>query len=94
MADYNDLVRVRCLSGRSDTNSKVDLLQEKDTENFFVRKTIYGISQPLYQAIFSREVRALQVLNSCNNIVKIISFENMKVTKTEEKVYKKETIHI
>ena len=86
MADYKDLVRVRCLSGRSDTNSKVDLLQVKDTENFFVRKTIYGISQPLYQAIFTREVRALQVLNSCTNIVKIISFENMIVTKTEEKV--------
>ena len=86
MTDYNDLEFVKCISKRGDTNSKVEVFQEKGTDNFYVRKTIYGISNPLYQAIFSREVRALQVLNPCKNIVRIISVENMKVHETGEKV--------
>lgn len=86
MAGYDNLEFVRTLKKRGDTNSKVDLFQEAGTENFFVRKTIYGIDQPLYQAIFTREIRALYKLNSCSNIVQIFSHKNMKVAKTNEKV--------
>lgn len=86
MADYRALEFVKCLSARGDTNSRVDLFHEKASENFYVRKLIYGIAQPLYQAIFTREVRALQVLNPCANIVRIISFENMVSQKSKEKV--------
>ena len=84
MADYRALEFVKCLSARGDTNSRVDLFHEKASENFYVRKLIYGIAQPLYQAIFTREVRALQVLNPCANIVRIISFENMVSQKSKE----------
>lgn len=86
MANYDDLKLKRTLSKRNDTNSKVDLLQEENTENFFVRKTIYGIEQPLYQAIFTREIRALYKLNTCPNIVKILSHKNMRAKSTNEKV--------
>lgn len=86
MAGYDDLKYVRTLSKRSDTNSKVDLMCEDGTENFFVRKTIYGIDQPLYQAIFTREIRALYKLNSCSNVVQILSNKNMKVKNTGQKV--------
>lgn len=86
MAEYNDLKFVKSLSARGDTNSKVDLMQEDNTENLFVRKTIYGIAQPLYQAIFTREIRALYKLNSCSNVVQILAHKNMKISNTNEKV--------
>lgn len=86
MASYDNLKLVRSLNKRSDTNSRIDLLQEENTDNFFVRKIIYGIDQPLYQAVFSREVRALYKLNSCSNIVKIHSHKHMAVKSTREKV--------
>lgn len=85
MAGYDDLKFERVLKERGDTNSKVDLMREDGTENFFVRKTIFGIDQPLYQAIFTREIRALYKLNSCSNVVKILSYKNMKVKNTGEK---------
>lgn len=86
MARYDDIEFVRVLNNRSDTNSKVELMRETNTDNFFVRKIIFGINQPLYQAIFTREVRALYKLNSCCNVVQILSNKNMKVAKTGEKV--------
>ena len=86
MAGYDNLKPVRTLSERGDTNSRVDLMREADTDNFFVRKTIFGIDQPLYQAIFTREIRALYKLNSCSNVVQILANKNMKVSKTNEKV--------
>ena len=86
MANFDDLKVVRTLSKRSDTNSKVDLLQEVDTDNFYIRKAIYGIDQPLYQAIFTREIRALYKLNSCNNVVKILSHKHMQAKVSQEKV--------
>lgn len=85
MAGYDDLKFERTLKKRGDTNSKVDLMRENGTENLFVRKTIYGIDQPLYQAIFTREVRALYKLNRCSNVVQILSHKNMKVKNTGEK---------
>ena len=59
MATFRELKFVRNLSERGDTNSQVDLLQEEGTDNFIVRKMIYGIDIPLYQAIFTIEVRDL-----------------------------------
>ena len=86
MAKYDDLKLLRTLSNRGDTNSKVDLLQDESTNELFVRKTIFGINQPLYQAIFAREIRALYKLNNCDNIVQMLSYKNMKVARTNEKV--------
>lgn len=86
MATYDKLNFLRVLSPRGDTNSKVELFQEENTDNLYVRKTIYGIDQPLYQAIFTREIRALNKLNSCSNIVKMISYENAHVKSTGDKV--------
>lgn len=90
MVGYDELVSVRQLSNRGDTNSIVHLVKEADNDNFFVRKTIYGIDQPLYQGIFLREVQALSKLNSCSNIVKIIGYQNMiatnRSTQSKEKV--------
>ena len=86
MATFRELKFVKNLSERGDTNSQVDLLQEEGTDNFIVRKTIYGIDVPLYQAIFMREVRALYKLNKCESIVRILGHDNLKVIKTGEKV--------
>ena len=90
MSRYDELKRVRRLSNRSDTNSIVDLVQDEQTGSLYVRKVIYGVDQPLYQGIFSREVQALYRLNSCDNIVKIVSHSNMvatnATTKSKEKV--------
>ena len=90
MSKFNDLELVRTLSTRSDTNSLVQLVRDKNTGTLFVRKIIFGIDQPLYQGIFSREVQALYKLNSCDNIVKIIKHKNMystnSTTKATEKV--------
>ena len=86
MADFDKLEQVRLLSPVGDTNSRVDLMVDKSTEQYFVRKTILGISQPLYQAIFMRETRALYALNSCPYIVSIYDHKNMVIRKTKEKV--------
>lgn len=59
MSTYQDWKAVENLKRRGDTNSVVDLLQKKDSAEFIVRKVIYGIESPLYQAIFTREMRAL-----------------------------------
>ena len=72
MSTFRDWKLFRKLSERGDTNSEVDLLQKKDSAEFIVRKVIYGIENPLYQAIFTREMRALYRLNKCQNIVKIL----------------------
>lgn len=80
MPRYDELKAVRRLSGRGDTNSAVDLVQDQDTGNFYVRKTIFGIDQPLYQGIFSREVQALYSLNTCDSIVKILGHKNLVYT--------------
>lgn len=77
MSTYNELETVRNLSVRGDTNSVVHLVRDKTTENLYIRKTIYGIDQPLYQGIFSREIQALHKLNGCANIVKIINYKHM-----------------
>ncbi|MBQ8298360.1 MAG: protein kinase [Clostridia bacterium] len=80
MSKYSELKGIRRLSERGDTNSIVDLVQDEQTGNLYVRKVIYGIDQPLYQGIFLREVQALHRLNSCDNIVKIINYSNMIAT--------------
>ena len=86
MATFRELKFVRNLSERGDTNSKVDLLQEEGTDNFVVRKMIYGIDIPLYQAVFTRELRALYKLNKCDNIVRILGHDNLMVRNTKERV--------
>ena len=90
MPSYSELKTIRTLSVRGDTNSVVHLVQDSTTEDLYVRKTIYGIDQPLYQGIFSREMQALYKLNGCANIVRIIGHRNMvstnATTKDKEKV--------
>jgi len=80
MSRFDELKKVKRLSNRGDTNSIVDLVQDEETGKLYVRKAIYGIDQPLYQGIFSREIQALYRLNSCDNIVKIINHSNMVAT--------------
>lgn len=86
MSTFQDWEKYKRLSERGDTNSVVDLLKKKDTDDFIVRKVIYGIDQPLYQAIFTREMRALYRLNKCENIVKILGEDYLVTSKTKEKV--------
>ncbi len=86
MVKYDDLKFVRTLSRRGDTNSQVDLFKEENGDKFFVRKGIFGIDQPLYQAIFMREVRALYKLNNCPYVVKIKLHDTRSVKDTHEKV--------
>ena len=85
MPKYNELKEVRRLSNRSETNSIVDLVKDNETGILYVRKTIFGVDQPIYQGIFIRELQALQRLNSCENIVKIIGYRNMIVTNVNTK---------
>lgn len=89
MSKYTELKPIRILSERGDTNSLVQLVRDENTETLYVRKTIFGIDQPLYQGIFSREVQALYKLNSCENIVKIISHRNMYSTNQKTKATEK-----
>lgn len=90
MSKYDELKFIRNLSDRGDTNSLVDLVQDKDNGAFYIRKTIFGIDQPLYQGIFSREVQALYSLNKCDNVVKILGYKNLvfknRSTNDKEKV--------
>lgn len=86
MSTFRDWEIYDRLSDRGDTNSVVDLLKKKDTDDFIVRKVIYGIDQPLYQAIFTREMRALYKLNKCENIVKILGDDYLVTSKTKERV--------
>lgn len=85
MPRYDELKLIRTIKKRGDTNSLVQIVQDSSTGDLYVRKTIYGIEQRLYQGIFSREVQALYKLNNCENIVKIISHRNM-ATPDKEKV--------
>lgn len=87
MTKYTELKAIRQLSKRGDSNSVVDLVENPNTSELLVRKIIFGIDQPLYQGIFTREVRALSKLNTCDNIVKIIGHRNLTHTnhKTNEK---------
>lgn len=74
MIKYEDLKVIRKLNhGKNDTNSVVVLMKDKQG-NCFVRKAIYGISHPLYQEIFNREIRALYKL-----IIVIISYKLLHI---------------
>lgn len=90
MPRYDEFKNLYRLSERSDTNSVVDLVSDKYTGTRCVRKTIFGIDQPLYQGIFSREVQALYKLNTCENIVKILGHKNLVYVK--KNTYDKEKV--
>lgn len=77
MPRFDEFTVVRGLNKRGDSNSVVHLIQDEDTQTLLVRKTIFGIDQPLYQGIFSREVQALYKLNRSEHIVKILEHRNM-----------------
>ena len=62
------------------------MLKNKNTGDLIVRKVIYGIEQPLYQAVFTREMRALHKLNKCSNIVNILGEDYLAISATKEKV--------
>lgn len=83
MTKYTELKTIKQLSKRGDSNSVVDLVENPNTSELLVRKIIFGIDQPLYQGIFTREVRALSKLNTCDNIVKIIGHRNLTHTNHE-----------
>lgn len=52
MSRYDELKKIRQLSDRSDTNSVVDLVKDEKEDQLYVRKTIYGLDQPLYQGVW------------------------------------------
>lgn len=86
MSTFKDWEVYKNLKKRGDTNSLVDVLKNKNTGDLIVRKIIYGIDLPLYQAIFTREMRALYKLNKCSNIVNILGDDYLTVKTTKEKV--------
>lgn len=86
MSTFKDWEVYNRLKDRGDTNSIVDVLKNRDTGDLIVRKIIYGIEQPLYQAIFTREMRALHKLNRCANIVNILGEDYLAISTTKEKV--------
>ncbi len=86
MSTFKDWEGYKRLKKRGDTNSVVDVLKNKDTGDLIVRKIIFGIEQPLYQAIFTREMRALHKLNKCSNIVNILGEDYLLEVTTKEKV--------
>lgn len=51
MSTFKDWEGYKRLKERGDTNSVVDVLKNKDNGDLIVRKIIFGIEQPLYQAI-------------------------------------------
>ena len=94
MPRYDELKTVRRLSGRGDSNSIVDIVKEENADDLYIPKTIFGVEQPLYQGIFSREVQALYSLNSCDNIVKILGNKHLIYTDKDTKAKEKDTIVI
>ena len=86
MSTFKDWEGYKRLKERGDTNSVVDVLKNKDNGDLIVRKIIFGIEQPLYQAIFTREMRALHKLNKCSNIVNILGEDYLRTSTTREKV--------
>lgn len=86
MSTFKEWDKYRRLSNRSDTNSLVEVLKNKNSGDLIVRKVIYGIKYPLYQAVFTREIRALYKLNKCPNIVKILGDDYLITSKSKEKV--------
>lgn len=86
MSTFRDWEAYKRLKNRADTNSVVDVLKNKSTGDLIVRKIIYGIEQPLYQAVFTREMRALYKLNKCSNIVNILGDDYLVISTTKEKV--------
>lgn len=87
MSTYKDWVSEQCLSKKKgDTNSLVFLMKNKLTGELMIQKVVYGIDQPIYRAVFTREVKALYKLNNCKNIVKVLSHNNnMIVSATNQK---------
>lgn len=86
MSTYKDWNVYKRLKNRGDTNSVVDLLKNKDSGDLIVRKAIYGIDQPLFQAVFTREIRALYKLNKSSNIVNILGDDYLVSKTANEKV--------
>lgn len=86
MSTFKDWEAYKRLSERGDTNSVVDVLKNKHTGDLIVRKVIYGIDHPLYQAVFTREMRALYKLNKCSNIVNILGEDYLATSTTKERV--------
>lgn len=86
MSTFKDWERYKRLKERGDTNSVVDIVKNKNSGDLIVRKIIYGIEHPLYQAVFTREMRALHKLNKCSNIVNILGEDYLAISTTKEKV--------
>lgn len=86
MSTFKDWESYKVLKKRGDTNSSVEILKNKNSGDLIVRKVIYGIDFPLYQAVFTREMRALYKLNKCSNIVNILGDDYLVKKNTREKV--------
>lgn len=86
MSTFKDWEIYKRLKERGDTNSVVDILKNKNNGDLIVRKIIYGIEHPLYQAVFTREMRALHKLNKCLYIVNILGEDYLAISATKEKV--------
>lgn len=87
MATYQDLEFVKNLKPKGDTNSTISLMRDKTNDELIVQKIIYGIDNVLYKTIFLREIRALHVLNKCENIVKMyFNKQGLRSSKTKQQV--------
>ena len=87
MATFHDLKIVKHLKQKGETNSQVTLMQDQSNGDLVVRKVIYGIDNVLYKTLFLREIRALGVLNKCENIVKMyIHQDNLKIKNTNQPI--------
>ncbi len=87
MATFRDLELVRNMKAKGETNSQVSLMRDRSNGDLIVRKIIYGIDNVLYKTLFLREIRALGVLNKCENIVKMyFSQDNLKTKDTNQPI--------
>jgi Superfamily I DNA and RNA helicases and helicase subunits len=71
---FDSYESVRILKPFNDSCSEIRLIQDIETEKYYILKIIKGINTPLYKVIFEREVQALTTLRKCENIVRLIDY--------------------
>ncbi len=64
-------ITLRTIRSSQNSFSSVYEIQDKDTGKNYALKIIKGITTPLYDVVFEREVGALNKLRTCENIVRI-----------------------
>lgn len=72
---------VKWIKKNKNSFSDVALIQDKNTNEMYILKVIKGIVTPLHKVLFEREVQALSKLRICDNIVKLISYDQSEYEK-------------